>query len=80
MTARPPKKSSFIDGLVSEEIRRIITESVFNGGTLSTAECVARVMAVYPKCGFAERDIADEVMMAASAAGIAVEMNWAANH
>ena len=47
---------------------------------MSTAECVARVMAVYPKCGFAERDIADEVMMAASAAGIAVEMNWAANH
>jgi len=68
MTASP-----FIDGLVDEEIRRLVAEAVANSNTISTSECVARVKHVYPTCELSDREISDRVIKAASAAGIAVE-------
>jgi len=60
--------------LVVEEIRRMVAEAVSNGGIISTAGCVAQIKALYPTSGFSRRHIADEVMMAAAAAGLAVEI------
>lgn len=71
-------KTAFIQQQVSEEIRRIVAEAVSSGGTISTADCVTQIMAIYPNCGVSKRQLANEVMMAASAAGIAVEMDWRA--
>ena len=70
----PATKSPFIEGLVSEEIRRLVAEAIADGGIMSVANCVAKVVAVYPNCGISKRQIADEVMMAAAAAGVAVEI------
>jgi hypothetical protein len=64
----------FIEGLVDEEIRRLVAEAIAEGGTISTAECVAKVKSVYPTCGLSKRTIADMVISAAAAAGIAVEI------
>ena len=65
---------AFVDDLIAEEIRRMVAEAVSRGGMISTADCVKRVLIAYPKLGLSRGQIADEVMMAAGAAGIAVEM------
>jgi len=64
----------FIEEFVDEEIRRLVAEAIAHESTLSTAECVAAVKQVYPTCGLSKRLIADKVMMAAAAAGVAVEI------
>jgi hypothetical protein len=67
-------ETPFIEGLVSKEIRRLVAEAIADGGMLSVANCVARITVVYPNCGISKRQIADEVVMVAAAAGIAVEI------
>ena len=52
----------------------MVAEAVSKGGIISTAECVAQIKALYPMSGFSRRHIADEVIMAAAAAGVAVEI------
>jgi len=68
------RASPFITDLVSEEIRRLVAEAIANGGILSTADCAERVMAIYPNCGLSNRRMADAIMLAAAAAGVAVEI------
>ena len=48
----------------------MVAEAVSSGGIISTADCVKRVLIAYPKPGLSRGQIADEVMMAAGAAGI----------
>ena len=69
--------ASPFDGLVDEEIRRLVAEAVANGSTISTSDCVARIKHVYPTCGLSDREISDRVITAASAAAIAVEFGAA---
>lgn len=66
--------SRFISGLVSEEIRRIVGEAAKDGRVISAADTAAMILRTYPTCGFAESDIADEVMITAGHAGVAVEI------
>ena len=68
-------ETPFIEGLVAEEIRRVVAEAIANGEMISTSECVAKINAVYPNCGISARRMADEVMMAAAVAGVAVEID-----
>ena len=68
------EQTSFIEGRVAEEIRRAVAEAIAGGDTISTSEYVAKISAVYPNCGLSKRQIADEIMMAAAAAGVAVEI------
>jgi hypothetical protein len=59
--------------LVTEQIRRLVAEAVEKRETLSTAEVVAKVRALYPMAGISKRALANEVIAAAAAAGVAVE-------
>ena len=68
--------SIFIEDLITDEIRRLVAEAIQEGGTLSVAECVEAVTKVYPKTGLSKRYIADEVIMAAAKAGVAIEIGW----
>ena len=63
-----------VEATVSEEVRRLVAEAVAAGGIMSIAEGVARIVAAIPRSGLSKRQIGDEVMMAAVAAGIAVEI------
>ena len=67
-------KPRFVEDLIAEEIRRMIADAVEDGGIISTAECVKQILTAHPQPGLSRRQIADEVMMAAAAAGIAVEI------
>ena len=68
------RTSPFIEGLVEEEIRRLVAEAIAKHGMVSTAECAERIRHVYPTCGLSDRNLANRVMMAAAAAGVAVEI------
>jgi len=70
-------ETEFIADLVAAEIRHMVTAARTDGGMLSASECAARILATYPNCGLREREIADQVMMAAAHAGIAVEIGRA---
>ena len=66
--------STFIEDLITDEIRRLVAEAIQDGGALSVAECVEAVTKVYPKTGLSRRYIADEVIMAGAKAGVAIEI------
>ena len=66
-------KPLFTEGLVPEEIRRLVAEAIAKQGTISVLDCVAKVAAAYPDRGISKRQIADEILAAAAAAGVAVE-------
>ena len=72
-------QTPFIEGLVAEEIRRFVAEAIADGHMISTSECVTKINAVYPNCGISTRRMEDEVMMAAAAAGVAVEFDAIGN-
>ena len=64
----------FIESLVAAEIRRMIAEAKADGGLLSASQCAARILLIDPNCGLAETEIADQIMMWASSAGLAVQL------
>jgi hypothetical protein len=65
--------STFIQPLVSEEIRRLVADAVKKGGYLSASDAATQVARACPSCGLSERDIADEILSAAMAAGVDVK-------
>lgn len=66
--------SPIIDGPVEDEIRRLVAEAIGNESVIKTSECVAKIRDTYPKCELSRRQIADRVIAAAAAAGVAVEI------
>ena len=66
--------SEFIENLVSAEIQRMVAEARTDGGLLSASQCADRIMRIYPNCGLAENEIANRITMAASSAGVAVQL------
>lgn len=64
----------FISGLVSEEIRRLVAEAAKSGHMLSAADMAAAILKTYPKCGYDEAEIANEVMLKAAQAGVGVQI------
>ena len=69
--------SSFIARLVTEEIRRVVADAIESGSILSAAVVAAQVSRTYLNCSLTEEEIADQVMMTAAKAGIAVEFGKA---
>jgi hypothetical protein len=67
--------SDFVQALLSQEIRRIVSRAAKSGAILSTSDAAREVRKVYPGCGLSEREIGDQVMMAAARAGVAVELD-----
>jgi len=64
----------FIDGLVDQEVRRLVSVARRKGAIISTGECVTAVRRVYPTSGLSRRKITDKVIAAGSAAGVAIEI------
>ena len=68
--AKPPS----VEDLVSDEIRRLVAEAVANGGILSIGDGVVQIMSAHPDCRLTKRQVGDELILAAAAAGVAVEI------
>lgn len=66
--------SRFVTGAVSEEIRRIVAQAAARGSVLSAADAAATILNTYPKCGFCEAELANEVMLIAAQAGVGVQI------
>lgn len=66
--------SPFMSGLVSEEVRRVVAEAAKSGRMLSASDTAATILKTYPRCGFNEAEIANEVILKAARAGVAVEI------
>ena len=62
------------DTSVSAEVNRIVAAAKRDGGCISASSSAAWVIRIYPDCGLSEREVAEEIIMAAARAGVAVEM------
>jgi len=67
-------EQGFIERLIGEEIRRMVADAIKQGTVISTSECASQISRAYGRHTLSERDIADEVIMAAASAGVAVEI------
>ena len=73
-------EKSFPDGeiiyrtLLAEEIDRIVAEAQSRGATLRTSYHAASLFAAYPGANFSVGRIIDEIVVAASAAKVPVEI------
>jgi hypothetical protein len=70
--------SLLLDKAVSEEIRRIVAEAIRNRTSLSASAAAAEILDLHPRCGLNERQLADQVMMAAASANVPVEVGRSA--
>lgn len=66
--------SPFIDGLIDQEVRRLVSAARRKGAIISTGECVRAVRRVYPTSGLSRRNITNKVITAGSAAGVPIEI------
>ena len=68
-------EQGFMERLVDEEIRRLVTDAIKDGGVISTSKCVAEVRRAYVACGLSETEIANRVIITATSAGVAVQID-----
>jgi hypothetical protein len=68
-------RPSLIETLIDEEIRRVVADAIRDGGCLSSSATAVQIMKVYPTCGLSRRHLADRIVLAAAAAGVAVELD-----
>lgn len=66
--------SALADALVAEEIRRVVASAIREPGLLSASHAANLVAFTCPNSGFSEIEIADQIMIAAARAGVAVEI------
>jgi hypothetical protein len=66
--------SRFIRGIVTAEIKRIIARNTKSGSILSADQATAEVLTTYPRCGIEKRALANEIVLTAAAAGLAIEL------
>ena len=59
--------------LLIEEVRRVVADAVEHRAILSVPEAAAQIELAYPNSGLTEREIAREIVAAATDAGVAVE-------
>jgi hypothetical protein len=67
-------EEGFIDRLIGEEIKRVIADAKLDGGMISTGECIAQILRAYGGSSLSEIEITDRIIIAASKAGVAVEI------
>jgi hypothetical protein len=59
--------------LLIEEIRRVVADAVEDRAVLSVPDAAAQIERAYPNSGLTDREIAGQIMAAATDAGVAVE-------
>ena len=69
-----PANLKLVQGLVLEEIRRLVAESIEERSCLSSGRSALRIARAYPNCGMTPAEIAEEILRAAIPAGVAVEL------
>ena len=69
--------SAFIQALVLNAVRRYIAEAIRSGYCLSASECAAEIIRTYPNCDMPERELVNEIIVAAAKAGVAVQIGAA---
>ena len=67
-------EKAFIGRMVTEEIRRLVARAIQDGGTISAAKSAALIQRAHNGSGLNEAEIANKLMMAASSAGVTVEI------
>ena len=65
------------DVLIFDEIRHIVSKAIAGGETLRAGPHVHRLSEIYPSASMSQGRIADEIILAASKAGVAVEISRA---
>jgi hypothetical protein len=63
--------------LIHEEIRAIVADAISSHQVLQVGPHAKRLSATYPRSGFSQGRIADELILAASRAGVPVEIHLA---
>ena len=61
--------------LVREEIEHIVSRAARGRGFLRAGEHAYRIMKQYPNCGMSGEEVVNEIIAAAAASGVAVEMS-----
>ena len=61
--------------LVREEIEHIVSRASLGMGFLRAGEHAYRILKQYPNCGMNGKQVVDEIIATAAAAGVAVEMS-----
>ncbi len=61
--------------LVREEIEHIVSRASLGTGFLRAGEHAYRILKQYPNCGMSGKQVVDEIITAAAASGVAVEMS-----
>ena len=67
------RKTIPLQNRVSEQIRRIVAQAIRDGGCLSVSASVSQIANANSGRAVSERDIANELIMAAVRAGVPVE-------
>ena len=70
-----PNRPDLVQVLVAEEIRRSVADAIRQREIVNAAAIAAKIMKVYPRCGLIERELVNEVAMAAVKASLAVEID-----
>ena len=61
--------------LVREEIEHIVSRASLGMGFLRAGEHAYRILKQYPNCGMSGEEVVNEIITAAAASGVAVEMS-----
>jgi hypothetical protein len=68
------RQPEFVQTLVLRAVRRYIADRIRSGSIVSASACATEILAAYPALELDHRAVADEVMLAAGRAGVAVEI------
>ena len=63
--------SAFTQALVLNAVRHYIAEAIRSGYCLSASECAAEIIKTYPNCDMPERELVNEIIIAARGRPIA---------
>ena len=63
-----------LDILIREEIQHLVNTAARGTGFLRAGEHAYRIAKAYPNCGLTGRELVDRIAMAATKAGVAVEL------
>ena len=66
--------SSLLEDLLAAEVRRIVDEAARKGSTLSASAAATEIARICPDSGLDHRSLAERVMLAASVAGVGVQI------
>ena len=73
----PAETQAVSAGLLLEEVRRLVGDAVATGEVLWVGPAANRLAETYPGAGLSRGRIIDEIVLAASRAGVAVEISRA---